>query len=254
LRPRLKDKVKKEVFLLKIWGGILFLSLILIVICPAGALEEEPTVQKTGPARLSLLIGTLYQQEEPRIAYRGGLSYLVDGGIAGIDIGISSGEEKRRYSARLSLEGKVPEPRVEGEISIYFDWWWRQIEEEERRENSVYSLFVGEKLGFPHRTYLYGELGIVHPAREALFLWGWSFKAGWEMAHWIEINGQYGQFLTEKDKILGYEQWTLKGELQFTLDGSLLFLGYEKSSVDDPFYLLNMHLPEVWYVCLERSF
>lgn len=31
----------------------------------------------------------------------------------------SPGEERKRYSARLDLEGKVQEPNVEGELSIY---------------------------------------------------------------------------------------------------------------------------------------
>jgi len=44
-----------------------------------------------------------------------------------------------------------------------------------------------------------------------------------------------------------YDQWLLKGELKFILGESYLFLGYEKSSLDDAFYLINMHLPEDFY-------
>lgn len=245
--------MKKEAFFFKILAGIFFFSLVFILTCSGWTFAKESGSQEKTPARLSLLIGALYP-EEGKMAYRGGLSYSMDGGIVGLDICISPGEERKRSSARLSLEGKVPEPKVEGEVSIYLNWWWRQIEEKKKRENTVYSLFLGEKLKISSRTYLYGELGIAYPAREALFLWGWNFKAGWQIAPWMEINGQYGQFLTEEDKILDYDQWTLKGELKFTLGRSLLVLGYEKSSVDDPFYLLNMHLPQAWYACLQIPF
>jgi len=246
--------VKKETLFFEILEGIFFLSLVFILTCSGWAFGKESGSQEKTPARLSLLIGALYAEEEGKIAYRGGLSYPMDGGIVGLDICISPGEERKRSSARLSLEGKMPEPKVEGEVSIYLNWWWRQIEEKKKKENVVYSLFIGEKLKFSYHTYLYGELGIAYPAREALFLWGWNFKTGWEIAPWLEINGQYGQFLTEEDKIRDYKQGTFKGELKFTLGRSLLFLGYEKSSVDDPFYLLNMHLPQAWYACLQISF
>lgn len=231
----------------RVLGGIFFLSLVFILACSGWTFEKIP-------ARLSILIGALYAKKEGKIAYRGGLFHLRDGGIVGLDICLLPDQERKRYSAKLSLEAKVPEPEVEGKLSIYLNWWWRQIEEKKKRSNTVYSLFIGEKRKFSSHTYLYGELGIAYPSREALFLWGWGFKAGWEIAPWIEINSQYGQFLTEEEKILGYDQWTLKGELKFTLGRSLFLLGYEKSSVDDPFYLLNMHLLQAWYACLQISF
>jgi len=240
--------VKKETSLFKILWGTLFFSLAFILTCSGWTLEKKFRFQEKTPARLSLLIGALSAKKEGEMAYRGGISYLRDTWTGRLDVCFSPGEEKKKYSARLQLEGKTKEPEVEGELSIYLNWWWRKIEE---KENRVYSLFIGEKLKFPYKTYLYAELGIAYPGKEGLFLWGWNFKAGWQIVSWMEISARYGEFLTEENKILDYCQWTFKGELKFTLRRNLLLLGYEKSSVNDPFYLLNMHVPQAWYAFLQ---
>lgn len=233
----------------KVPRGIFFLSLLFILSCSGWTAEKESGTEEEARSRLSLLIGTLYAREEGITGYRGGLSYVMDGTTAEVDICFSPGDQ-RGYSARFALEGKVQEPQVEGEVSVYLTWWWREVDEERRRENRVYSLFVGEKLRFPYQTYLYADLGIAYPQRENL-LWGWGVRLGWEMGPGTGISAQYGRFVADEDTMLSYSQRTIKGELQYGFGENLLLFGYERSSVDDPFYLLNMHLPEVWYVCLK---
>jgi len=246
--------MKKATFF-KIFWVIPFFVLMFALSNSGFTAEKEHKIQEKIPNNLSLSVSVLYAKG--KMAYRGGVSCFIDigtiadTGIVGLDVCFSPGDEKKQYSVHLNFEAKSAEPEVEGELSAHFDWWSRKIEEKEIRENTIYSLSVGEKLNYPYQTYLYAEAEIAYPAHEGSFLWGWKVRAGWQVTPWMEINGQYGQFLTDEDKILDYRQQTIKGELKFNFDRKIFILGYEKSSVDDSFYLLDMHLPEAWYLCLQ---
>lgn len=242
---------KKNLTFGVVWG-FLFFSFIFLLSPGGWTLEKNLRLEEKTSSRFSFLIGTFFP-EKGRIAYRGGISYFIKNSALEFDGCIFSGQE-RIYSTRLTLEGSVEEPEVNGRIFIFLNWEWKRIEEEERRENSIYSLFLGERLNFRHGTYLYIEVGGICPGKEETFFLGWSGKAGWKIFSWMEVSAGYGQFLARGRKVRGYDQWTLKEELKFTLGKSYLFVGYEKSSLDDPFYLVNMHLPESFYTYLSIPF
>lgn len=244
--------MRKKNFSFKMGWGFLFFSLVFILPCAGWTFEKNLELEEKATSGFSFLIGTFYT-EEGEIAYRGGVSYYIDNSALRFD-GCIFPEKEKIYSGRLTLEGWVEEPEVNGKIFIFLNWDWKRMEKEKVRENSIYSLFLGERLNFPYRTYLYTELGAVYPQKEESFLWGWSGKVGWEVFSWMEVSACYGQFLAKDERLQNYDQWILKGELKFTLGKSFLFLGYEKSSLDDALHLINMYLPEGFYAYLKIFF